>query len=570
MKRKIFFNIFFLSLFISLFLISSLMFTFYGFYVSRERNNLENFGISLESMISNLDYDETLTSLNSTDWSGRISLIDFNGNVLFDNVKDISLMDNHLDRPEVGEAILNGSATSIRYSTTLNTNTYYYSILVSNKDMVLRLSSEANNLFSVFNKILPNILLLFFLILVSSIFSARYLAKKILEPLEDLSLNIEEVIENQELDRISIYDELIPFIQRFKRQDSQIKSNIKLLDEKLAILDTISSSMKEGFLLIDSNKSILSINQGAISLLNGEGDKKYIKEDFISLCRNNQLNRTLDQCISSKNSHELFLSINDKFLSIYISPVLDRGSNKIIGLLLFILDYTEKHKLETIRRDFSSNVSHELKTPLTSINGYAELLENNLVKEEDVKKFASIIKKEGNRLLNLIDSIIKLSRIEEASDKKFEKISLLNISLNIIDSLSLTCKGKNIDIVFKGLDVQVMGNKSMIEDLIYNILENSIKYSPEGSKVEFSIEDRNNEVDLIFKDYGIGIPSEYQDRVFERFFIVDKSRTSSINSTGLGLSIVKHIVDYHNGKISLDSQVNKGTSIIVTLNKDNF
>lgn len=570
MKKKIFFNLFFLSVFISIFLISSLMFTFYGLYVNKERDYLQNFAISLESIISNLDYDESLNTLDSIDWKGRISLIDLEGNVLFDNRKDISLMDNHLDRPEIKEAIVNGSASSVRYSTTLNTNTFYYSILVKNNDFILRVSSETNNLFSVFSKIIPNITFLFFLILVSSAFSSKYLSKKILEPLEDLSLNIEELIDNQELDRISIYDELIPFIQRFKRQDSEIKSNIRLLDEKLAILDTISSSMREGFLLIDSNKSILSINEGAIDLLKAQYKKSFIKENFINLCRNNQLNKTLDQCILSKNSQELFLSINEKFLNIYINPVLDRDSKKIIGLVLFILDYTEKYKLETMRRDFSSNVSHELKTPLTSINGYAELLENNLVKEEDVKKFASIIKKEGNRLLNLIDSIMKLSRIEEASEKKFEKISLLNISLGIIDSLDLLCKGKNIDIIFNGLDIHVMGNKSMLEDLIYNLLENSIKYSYENSKVEFTIEDSNNQVSLIFTDYGIGIPKEYQDRIFERFFMVDKSRTKNTNSTGLGLSIVKHIVEYHDGKIVLDSQLGKGTTIVVTLDKNTF
>jgi two-component system, OmpR family, phosphate regulon sensor histidine kinase PhoR len=272
----------------------------------------------------------------------------------------------------------------------------------------------------------------------------------------------------------------------------------------------------------------------------------------------------LDKSITNKFSEELILDQGERYLNIYINPVLNNSN--LVGLVILVVDFTKKHKLDLMRREFSANVSHELKTPLTSINGYAEMIENGMAKDEDIKKFAFTIKTEGERLLNIIDSIIKLSKIEEEEySKDFKIIDIYNIGKSTMGNLSFIAKEKNIELNLYGKPTFINGNKSMVEEMIYNLLDNGIKYTSSGGSVDLDITSQDGWAIIKVRDTGIGIPDSHQNRIFERFYTVDKSRSKKTRSIGLGLSIVKHIVEHHNGKIKLVSEINKGTEITIKI-----
>jgi two-component system phosphate regulon sensor histidine kinase PhoR len=376
--------------------------------------------------------------------------------------------------------------------------------------------------------------------------------------------NIEKSTDHRDLSKFIIYDEIMPLIKKVENQEKQIKYNIKSLEEKAALMDVINSSMEEGLILIDKNKKILSANDRGIDLLQGDNRHSYYGTDFIKLSRSIKLHDNLDKSINTNSSEELILNQGEKYLNIYINPVLIDKS--LVGLVILVVDFTKKYKIDLMRREFSANVSHELKTPLTSINGYAEMIENGMVKDEDIKKFATIIRAEGSRLLNLIDSIIKLSKIEESEyNNDFNLIDIYNIGKNTIDNLNLIAVQKNIELSLLGKNTFINGNKNMIEELIYNLLDNGIKYTPSGGIVNLEISSQSGWAIIKVTDTGMGIPESQQSRIFERFYTVDKSRSNKNKSTGLGLSIVKHIVEQHHGKINLVSEVNKGTKITIKI-----
>lgn len=563
MKRKIYFNIATLSALVAIVVTVFLLLTFYNFHVKTEIKSLKDYGNIMADILSPLD-DITVDSLKkNTDPNIRITIIDLNGNVLFDNMADSQSMENHLDRPEVKDALEFGEGESIRNSTTLYKNTYYYAILLANNS-ILRISRQGANIFSHFTNILPLIFLIVFLILLLSFFTSSILTKKILEPVENVVKNMEELVNNRELDDFIIYDEIMPFIKKVENQERQLKYNIKTLEEKAALIDVITSSMKEGLILIDKNKKILSTNDSGVKLLQGDDKLSYCGNDFIKLSRNMKLYETLDKSIDTNSSKELILNQGKRYLNIYINPVLIK--TRLVGLVILVVDFTKNHKLDLMRREFSANVSHELKTPLTSINGYAEMIENGMAKDEDIKKFASTIRTEGSRLLNLIDSIIKLSKIEEEEyNKDFKLIDIYSIGKNTIDNLNFIAVEKDIDLNLHGKSTFINGNENMIEELIYNLLDNGIKYTPSGGSVNLEIQSQDGWAIIKVRDTGIGIPYSQQSRIFERFYTVDKSRSKKTQSTGLGLSIVKHIVGHHHGKIKLVSEVDKGTEIVIKI-----
>lgn len=563
MKRKIYFNIATLSALVAIVVTVFLLLTFYNFHVKTEIKSLKDYGNIMADILSPLD-DITVDSLKkNTDPNIRITIIDLNGNVLFDNMADSQSMENHLDRPEVKDALEFGEGESIRNSTTLDKNTYYYAIPLANNS-ILRISRQGANIFSHFTNILPLIFLIVFLILLISFFTSSILTKKILEPVENVVKNMEELVNNRELDDFIIYDEIMPFIKKVENQERQLKYNIKTLEEKAALIDVITSSMKEGLILIDKNKKILSTNDSGVKLLQGDDKLSYCGNDFIKLSRNMKLYEALDKSIDTNSSKELILNQGKRYLNIYINPVLIK--NRLVGLVILVVDFTKNHKLDLMRREFSANVSHELKTPLTSINGYAEMIQNGMAKDEDIKKFASTIRTEGSRLLNLIDSIIKLSKIEEEEyNKDFKLIDIYSIGKNTIDNLNFIAVEKDIDLNLHGKSTFINGNENMIEELIYNLLDNGIKYTPSGGSVNLEIQSQDGWAIIKVRDTGIGIPYSQQSRIFERFYTVDKSRSKKTQSTGLGLSIVKHIVGHHHGKIKLVSEVDKGTEIVIKI-----
>lgn len=561
MKSKIHRNVFLLSMAITILVALFISLVFYRFETRSKMDSLKEKGQLLSKLITSEGIElEELSNRNQL--ALRITLLSLEGKVLYDNRADASKMENHRDRPEFQAALEKGEGESIRYSYTLGQDTYYYALKLED-NMVLRVSLERENIFSLFSKIIPAIILVIIIISILSFYSSSLLAQHILRPIDLLTKKLQRKIGEEEYEQLIVYEELSPLIRTLESQNRLIKESNRELEEKAQLLDVISSSMGEGIILLDDNKRILSINKSGIRLFNGSRDNIYSGKNFIHLCRNMDLNQTLDKSIKEKASKELIIQHNNRYLDIYINPVISNGF--LTGLLLLVVDTTEKHKLDLMRREFSANVSHELKTPLTSINGYAEMIERGMVKGEDIVKFASIIRKEGQRLLNLIDDIIKLSKIEdESADKELEPINLHPIGEEVINNLKILADDKDIKLEYWGSNIYIMGNRGMITDLIYNLVENSIKYTNPGGLVQLKIVDRSPQAIISVKDTGVGIPPEHQDRIFERFYTVDESRSRGRDSTGLGLSIVKHIVEYHRGKISLNSQVGEGTEISVS------
>ncbi|MDR7869801.1 MAG: ATP-binding protein [Tissierellaceae bacterium] len=562
MKRKIHLSVALLSTAITILVAFFMMITFYKFNNNNQMDSLKNTGNLISNVIHLTDADELNTLKTHENTNVRITLIDSDGSVLFDNKADMNNIENHIDRPEVKQALKKGTGQSIRYSTTLGYDTYYYAIKLEN-NIILRVSHEAENPLTAFSGILPITLLILVLIFIITYYTSSLLANHILRPIEVFTKNIGENISEEAFKYLSVYDELSPFIRTYESQNKEIENKDIDLEEKSTLLDVISSSMGEGIVLLDTSMKIMSINNSGIRLFNGSRNISYSGKDFIRLCRDLDLNQTLEVSIGKKSSNEVMINHNNKYLNIYINPVL--RNCELTGLLLLVVDSTEKHKLDIMRREFSANVSHELKTPLTSINGYAEMIKNGMAKGDDITKFASIIKREGERLLSLIDDIIKLSKIEDNSDdNNLEPVNLYTLGKDVVNSLELLAKEKDIQLELKGISIFMKGNKGMLQDLLYNLLENSIKYTNPGGLVQLTICEDSKKTIIKIKDTGIGIPVEHQDRIFERFYIVDKSRSKKIGSTGLGLSIVKHIVEFHKGKISLESEVGKGTEITIT------
>ena len=565
MKQKIRFNLIILSTSITLLVAFFMMITFYKFNTQSQMDSLKNIGNLISNLINSSNIDELNQIENNKDLNIRITLIDLDGSVLFDNKANTIDIENHIDRPEVEQALDTGYGESVRFSSTLGYNTYYYAINLEN-NLILRVSHQTENIFTAFSNIIPVIMLILILIFIITYYISLLLARHILKPIDIITKNLDGNIDNDSLNELSVYDELAPFIKTFENQNKAIEDRNIDLEEKASLLDVITSSMGEGIILLDIDKKIMTVNNSGVKLFNGSQNIHYSGLEFIRLCRDYELNQSLNLSIEEKSSNEIMIDLNNKYLNIYINPVL-RGSS-LTGLLLLVVDSTEKHKLDLMRREFSANVSHELKTPLTSINGYAEMIKNGMAKGEDITKFSTVIKREGERLLSLIDDIIKLSKIEDnSSDEKLEPINLLFVGREAINNIEVIAQNKDITLKLNGKSSFIMGNKGMIEDLIYNLLENSIKYSNPGDSVSLSTINDNSNAIIKVIDTGIGIPLEHQERIFERFYIVDKSRSKKTESTGLGLSIVKHIVEFHKGKIELKSEVGKGTEITIVFPK---
>lgn len=561
MKKKVFLNLLLVAT-IAIFLTSGLLVViFYNFHMDKAKESVREYANITANYLELSKYNSIEIIIDDDNPNMRITLIQKDGDVIFDTNKDNKDMDNHSYRPEFIEAMKNGIGESIRYSTNLGSNTYYYAILLSNGN-ILRIARKTNNILSVFLSTLPGIFITMLLILFISIWISSLLSSKILKPIHNITENMETLITKNQLNTIDIYDELLPFIKTLVRQSEKINSQLKDITEKAYIMNTIMSNMNEGLVLVDNDKNILSINTSSMNLLDGNNDFDYISRSFMNICRNIELNRSIDKVLKDRHSDELILNINSRYIYASISPVF--AKDNLSGAIILLIDYTEKYRTELMRREFSANVSHELKTPLTSINGYAEIIQGGIAKEDDIKRFASIIREEGTRLLNLIDDIIRLSKIEESKGQRdFQPIDIYSIGKNVIDNLSFIAKDKDIALSIVGQKTMIQGNQAMIEELLYNLLDNAIKYTNTNGTVELNISTENSHAIIRVTDTGIGIPIEHQDRIFERFYMVDKSRSKKTQSTGLGLSIVKHIAEYHGGNIVLKSTPGKGTEIIV-------
>ena len=485
----------------------------------------------------------------------RITLITSSGNVLFDNKAIADKMENHLSRKEVKEALDSGEGYAVRRSETLGSKSCYYALKLKNGN-ILRISDDSLTVWTVLINLLPAICAIAIMTLVLSSVLAAVISKKILKPLNSIDL------ENP--DAQNVYDELIPFINKINMQNRKIDRQIARLTRSRREFDIITENMSEGLVLTDIKGNILTHNKG-IEKFFGVGED--INGKNILTLNRSDVFREIFSDITEKRRGEDILSLNGRYYDMTANPVYDEDGTPC-GAVILAVDITEKEKREKLRREFTANVSHELKTPLTSISGISDMLMNGIVAPEDIKGFAGDINKESARLITLVNDIIKLSELDEGaySTETDEKVDLLKTAAEVKERLEKIAAKKNVKIAVTGEDAEITGGESLVFEMIYNLCDNAVKYNKENGNVTVSVGRSEGAPFVTVKDTGIGIPPEYTDRIFERFFRVDKSRSKESGGTGLGLSIVKHIAMSLGADIRVESAVGKGTEITVTFN----
>ena len=492
-----------------------------------------------------IDY---LESLNTDQY--RLTWVAADGTVIFDSEADPATMENHANREEIIEARTYDFGSSTRESSTMMEQTVYEAKSLEDGS-VLRISiNRATKLMLILGLLQPIGILLIVAIAVSALL-ARRMAKRVVEPLNNL--NLEEPLENE------AYEELSPLLHRIHSQQNKIEDQMHILKQKQDEFEQITDNMNEALVLLDRSDRILSINPSARRLFEVQED--CIGQDFLSVDRKQNIREALAQ--TKTTGHADFCSeIHGKDYQFDLSRIESEG--RFLGTVLLAFDVTEQLHAQKQRQEFTANVSHELKTPLQSIIGSAELMENGVVKPEDVPRFVGHIRKEASRLVILIDDIIRLSQLDEQADMPHEDVSLKELATEVCETLSDAAKIKDVALNVEGDLGIIYGVRQLLYEVIYNLCDNAIKYNEKGGKVNIAIHQTPNAVQLKIQDTGIGIPYEHQEKVFNRFYRVDKSHSKQSGGTGLGLSIVKHAVQYHHGKIELDSEPNEGTTITIT------
>ncbi len=483
----------------------------------------------------------------------RLTWIASDGTVLFDTVEPAEDMENHAGRAEIREAFAKGESSSIRYSSTLTAQTLYYARSLNNAT-VLRISVRQATVLALVLVMLQPILLVAVLAVILSAVLARWMAKKIVRPLNGLDLD--HPLEND------AYEELSPLLRRIHQQHRQIAAQLQTLQKKTDEFAQITGHMNEGLVLLDNSGRILSINPAAQDIFNT--DTACVGQEFLQVDRSHDLSAAV-RSASERGHGEARAERGGREYQFDVSQIESDGA--VIGTVLLAFDVTEQAAAERSRREFTANVSHELKTPLQSITGSAELLENGLVKPEDVPRFVSLIRTEAARLVTLVDDIIHLSQLYEGAAPVSEEVDIYAIAADAVTALRGSAEAKNVQIDITGESAVVNGVRGFLYEMIYNLCDNAVKYNVEGGRVEVAVSNSAGGPVVSVKDTGIGIPAEYQSRIFERFFRVDKSRSKASGGTGLGLSIVKHIAQYHHASIELHSRVGEGSTVIITFSQ---
>lgn len=519
----------------------------YGYFSNVQQNQLKMQTMFVAQGVSHegIDYFESLKMGNF-----RITWIDENGKVLYDSESDTSQMENHLEREEVKKAFTQGYGESRRYSATLMERLLYCAQLLED-GTVIRLSVTQYTILTLILGMAQPIGIIFFVAIILSVLLAVRLSKKIVKPLNEL--NLDEPLNNQE------YDELSPLLRRIDNQQLQLKLQAEQLQRKQKELDAIVGNMKEGMILLNHNGKIISINPSAQYLLNA--DRYCIGKDILTISRNLELQEVLIKALEGK-AEERIVTLQGGSYQVDASPVI--SETEVSGVAVLLLDVTEKEKAEQMRREFTANVSHELKTPLHAISGYAELLQNGLVESKDTIPFAGKIYTEAQRMVQLVEDIISLSHLDEGGgDMKREEVDLYALAETVVRSLESKAAGAEISLELSGESAIMNGIPQLLHSIIYNLCDNAIKYNRKGGSVTIEVKCDEASVLLSVKDTGIGIDFEHQERIFERFYRVDKSHSKEVGGTGLGLSIVKHAAKIHNAKIELHSEKDEGTIIII-------
>ena len=485
---------------------------------------------------------------NIKDKNARITYIDQDGTVLFDNEADVSEMKNHSDRTEFQKAEKYGAGECSRYSDTLSEKTIYYALRLKD-GTVLRVSGTQDSVLALVENLLLPLCGLLFLMLILSGIMASVISKRIVKPVNELDLEHPE--ENK------IYEELSPLLGKIHKQNRQIQKQLELAKQQQEEFSLITENMQEGLIVIDRYTMILSANSSAWNLF--RVDKVCQGESVYCLDRAEDFRHAIEQVLSGEHA-ELILKLNGSDIQLIANPVV-RGQ-KTEGAVILLVNVTEKLERENLRREFSANVSHELKTPLTSISGFAEIMQGGLVKCEDIPKFAGRIYKESQRLLQLVEDVIQISQLdEEKTSYTWELVDVYQVCKNAFESLKEKAQSMNVHLYICGDSMKMEAVRTLLEEAVYNVCDNAIKYNRNDGSVSIFLTQTAHEIQIVVKDTGVGIPKEDQDRVFERFYRVDKSHSKEIGGTGLGLSIVKHAVSTLNGSIVLRSEEGSGTEI---------
>lgn len=483
----------------------------------------------------------------------RITWIDSNGNVIYDSAGEN--LSNHSDRPEIIDAVKNGSGESSRLSETFSEQTYYYAVKLTN-GTILRMSDTTSSIYHDIFSALPYTVIVIAIIIILAIIVSNNETEKIIKPINELDLD--NPSNNLK------YDELAPLLRRIEKQNSDIEKYISELKAKQVEFETVTENMSEGLIIINQKSTILSCNKSAVAILGG-GEYNYISKSVFDLNHSKNFVDAVENAVVGKHD-ETALTINNRSYMVITNPV--KHFDKISGAVIIIIDVTEKESREELRREFSANVSHELKTPLTAISGFAEIMKDGWAKPEDYQTFSLKIYNETQRLINLIEDIIKLSRLDENKiEITKESVDMLVLAEDAAARLSSKAKDKNISVTVNGDHGNITGVRQILDEMIYNLCDNAIKYNKKNGKVEVIVKDYISNVSVTVKDNGIGIPAEDLDRVFERFYCVNKSHSKESGGTGLGLSIVKHGAIFHKAKINIDSTLGIGTSIEIIFKK---
>ena len=552
MNKKIFFSsclVAFTVLIISLAMSTGVLFNQFEKQVEQELKEESE-------LLASVTEDAGVENIADYDFgSRRVTVIGNDGGVLFDSQADASKMENHSDREEFKEAALYGTGMSSRYSDTLTQKNIYYAIRLSDGS-ILRLSAPQSTIFAFLSDLIGPICIVILIALILSAVLAIKLSESILKPINALDLD------NPENNKT--YDELAPLLTKINRQKLVIENQLHEAKQKQKEFKLITDNMREGLLVIDSNSDILTYNAAAEKLLDITDETSLAS---LKIYRSTQVIDAVDEALKGNNS-ECQITQHSRQYSLIANP--DFRDGEIIGAVIVLLDITEKAQREQLRREFTANVSHELKTPLTSIYGFAELMKDGDMKKEDMEDFAKSIYDETKHLITLVGDIIKLSALDEKSRfYEKEKVDLYILACETAERLKVDAAKKHVTVNVEGEKAEYVGVRQILTDIIYNLCENAIKYNRENGSVDVSVAENDNNIILKVKDTGIGIPQEHQERVFERFYRVDKSHSKEIGGTGLGLSIVKHGVLYHGGEISMESEPGKGTEITVTFKKNN-
>ena len=546
MTKRIFRSIFAVAAVVLLLSLSVVLGVLYSHYSDVQWQQLES---ELELTLLGLEASGRayLESIDSSDF--RITWIDGSGAVLFDTQTETSSMDNHAQREEVMEALAYGKGTSQRYSDTLTTKMLYSAVRLSD-GTVLRIAAAQDSVLALLLDTLAPILLIFAAAVVLSVLLARTMAKKIVDPLNDLDLDAPT--------QSQAYDELSPLLHRIDKQNKQINAQLALLKEKTDQFDEVTASMQEGLVLLDAEGKILSINPAAAKLF--ETGAACVGLDFLVIDRSSAMREGIHKALHGAHS-EFRAARHGCEYQFGISPI--RSGERLLGAVVLAFDVTEQVNSQRNRQEFTANVSHELKTPLQSILNSAQLLQSGLVKPEDNARFTSYICSEAERLLQLINDVIRLSQLDESGEFPQESVDLYAVSAQVLQSLLPSADQKQIAVELHGKSAVISGAYQLAYELVYNLCDNAIRYNRDGGRVIVTV-GKNS---ITVRDTGIGIPQEHHARIFERFYRVDKSHSRETGGTGLGLSIAKHAAQRLGARITLHSTVGEGTTMEITFQK---